>query len=61
MGRVVEGAARLVKNRRALIPWVVFVVAALPAMAGALGSAGVALLAPLALRLGASGTTSTAG
>ncbi len=51
VGRVVEGAARLVKDRRALIPWVVFVVAALPAMAGALGSAGVALLAPLALRL----------
>ena len=51
VGRVVEGAARLVKDRRALIPWIVFVVAALPAMAGALGSAGVALLAPLALRL----------
>ena len=49
--RVVEGAARLVKDRRALIPWAVFVVAALPAMAGALGSAGVALLAPLAMRL----------
>lgn len=51
VGRIVEGAARLVKDRRALLPWVVFVVAALPAMAGALGSAGVALLAPLALRL----------
>lgn len=49
--RIVEGAARLVKDRRALIPWIVFVVAALPAMAGALGSAGVALLAPLSLRL----------
>ena len=49
--RVVEGAAHLVKDRRALIPWVVFIVAALPAMAGALGSAGVALLAPLAMRL----------
>lgn len=49
--RTVEAAARLVKDRRALIPWIVFVVAALPAMAGALGSAGVALLAPLALRL----------
>src|SRR5581483_9772744 len=45
VGRVVEGAARLVKDRRALIPWMVFVVAALR-------SAGVALLAPLALRLG---------
>lgn len=51
VGRVVEGAARLVKDRRALLPWMVFVVAALPALAGALGSAGVALLSPLALRL----------
>jgi di/tricarboxylate transporter len=49
--RIVEGAVRLVKDRRALIPWIVFIVAALPAMAGALGSAGVALLAPLSLRL----------
>jgi di/tricarboxylate transporter len=49
--RTVQAAARLVDGRRALIPWIVFVVAALPAMAGALGSAGVALLAPLALRL----------
>ena len=51
VGRVVAGAARLVKGRRALLPWVIFVVAALPSMAGALGTAGVALLAPLALRL----------
>ena len=58
--RIVEGAARLVKDRRALIPWIVFVVAALPAMAGALGSAGVAMLAPFSLRL-ADGTTSTGG
>jgi di/tricarboxylate transporter len=49
--RTVHAAARLVDGRRALIPWIVFVVAALPAMAGALGSAGVALLAPLALEL----------
>jgi di/tricarboxylate transporter len=49
--RIVEGAARLVRGRRALIPWIVFVGASLPAMAGALGSAGVAMLAPLALRL----------
>jgi di/tricarboxylate transporter len=49
--RTIEAAARLVAGRRALIPWIVFTVAALPAMAGALGSAGVALLAPLALRL----------
>jgi di/tricarboxylate transporter len=49
--RTIEAAARLVDGRRTLIPWIVFVVAAMPAMAGALGSAGVALLAPLALRL----------
>jgi di/tricarboxylate transporter len=48
--RIVDGAARLVR-RPALIPWIVFVVASLPAMAGALGSAGVAMLAPIALRL----------
>lgn len=49
--RIIGGAARLVKDRRALIPGIVFVAASLPAMAGALGSAGVAILAPLALRL----------
>jgi di/tricarboxylate transporter len=49
--RIIEGAARLTGNRRSAIPWAVFIVASLPAMAGALGSAGVALLAPLALRL----------
>src|SRR5688572_5732595 len=48
---VVAGAARLLGGRRALVPWVVFVVAALPTTAGALGSAGVALFAPIALRL----------
>lgn len=48
---IVNGAARLVQGRRALIPWMVFVVASLPAMAGALGSAGVAMLAPLSMRL----------
>ncbi|MEX2284203.1 MAG: SLC13 family permease [Gemmatimonadota bacterium] len=49
--QIVERATRLAGGRRALIPWVVFVVASLPALAGALGSAGVALLAPIALRL----------
>lgn len=48
--RVVEGAARLVRDRRA-VPWIVFVATALPTMAGALGSASVALLAPFSLRL----------
>jgi di/tricarboxylate transporter len=49
--RVIEAVARLVKDRRELIPWIVFVAASLPAMAGAIGSAGVAMLAPLSLRL----------
>ena len=49
--RIVEGAVRSAGGRRAWIPWTVFVVASLPAMAGALGSAGVALLAPLSLRV----------
>ncbi len=50
---IVNGAARLVGGRRALLPWIVFGVAALPTTAGALGSAGVALLAPVALGLAA--------
>ena len=49
--RIVEGACRLFRDRRVLIPWIVFVVASLPAMAGAIGSAGVAMLAPLSLQL----------
>lgn len=49
--RIVDGAAYLVRDRRPLIPWVVFAVAAMPAMAGAIGSAGVALLAPISMRL----------
>jgi Na+/H+ antiporter NhaC len=49
--RIVEGAVRLARGRRPLIPWVVFAVAAAPAMAGAIGSAGVALVAPVAMRL----------
>lgn len=49
--RIVDGAVRLVRDRRGLIPWMVFAVAAAPAMAGAIGSAGVALLAPIAMRL----------
>jgi di/tricarboxylate transporter len=49
--RIVEGACRLFRDRRALIPWIVFVVASLPAMAGAIGSAGVAMLAPLSMQL----------
>ena len=49
--RIVDATTGLVGDRRSLVPWIVFVVAALPTTAGALGSAGVALLAPIALRL----------
>ncbi len=49
--RVVAAAAASVRGRRALIPWIVFVLAAVPTMAGALGSAAAAMLAPIALRL----------
>ncbi len=49
--RVVSGAAASVRGRRALIPWIVFVVAAVPTMAGALGGAAAAMLAPIALPL----------
>ena len=51
VGWIVEESVGAARDRQALIPWVVFGLAALPAMAGALGSAGVALLAPLAMRL----------
>jgi di/tricarboxylate transporter len=50
--RIVDWAASLVGGRRAAVPWVIFLVSALPTMAGALGPVGVALLAPIALRLG---------
>ena len=49
--RLVGAAAARVRGRRALIPWIVFAIAAVPTMAGALGSAAAALLAPIALRL----------
>jgi di/tricarboxylate transporter len=49
--RIVEAAARFAGDRRALIPWAVFIVAALPTVLGALNLTSVALLAPLSLRL----------
>lgn len=49
--RIVGAAAARVQGRRTLIPWVVFALAAAPTMAGALGSAAAAMLAPIALRL----------
>ncbi|HYN07034.1 MAG TPA: SLC13 family permease [Vicinamibacterales bacterium] len=48
---IVDESVGAARRRRSLIPWVVFGLAALPAMAGALGSSGVALLAPLAMRV----------
>lgn len=48
---IVDTSVGAARQHRALIPWVVFGLAALPAMAGALGSSGVALLAPLAMRV----------
>jgi Na+/H+ antiporter NhaD/arsenite permease-like protein len=48
---MVDRSVNAARHRRALIPWVVFGLAATPAMAGALGSSGVALLAPLAMRV----------
>ncbi len=49
--RIVAAAAGRVQGRPALIPWIVFALAAAPTMAGALGSAAAAMLAPIALRL----------
>ena len=48
---LVNSLARLVGDRTALIPWVMFLVAAIPTTAGALGPAAVAMLAPIALPL----------
>ncbi|MEV0621580.1 SLC13 family permease [Nonomuraea sp. NPDC050404] len=48
---LVNSAARLVRQNRAAIPWVLFALAAIPTTAGAAGPAGVALLAPIALRM----------
>jgi di/tricarboxylate transporter len=48
---IVDTSVGAARRRRSLIPWVVFGLAAVPAMAGALGSSGVALLAPLAMRV----------
>jgi di/tricarboxylate transporter len=48
--RIVDATTGLVGDRRSLVPWIVFVIAGLPTTAGALGSAGVALFAPIALR-----------
>jgi di/tricarboxylate transporter len=48
---LVVSAARLVRDNRVAIPWALFFLAAIPTTAGAAGPAGVALLAPIALRM----------
>jgi di/tricarboxylate transporter len=50
---VVDRAVGLLGDRPALVPWMIFFFSAVPTTAGALGPAGVAMLAPLCLRLGA--------
>lgn len=49
---LIDRAMGLLGDRRALVPWLIFFFSAVPTMAGALGPAGVAMLAPLCLRLG---------
>jgi Na+/H+ antiporter NhaD/arsenite permease-like protein len=50
---LIDRAVGLLGDRPALVPWMIFAFSAVPTMAGALGPAGVAMLAPLCLRLGA--------
>lgn len=50
---LIDRAVRLLGERPLLVPWLIFVFSAVPTTAGALGPAGVAMLAPLCLRLGA--------
>lgn len=49
---VVDRACGLLGDRPPLVPWLIFLFAAIPTMAGALGPAGVAMLAPLCMGLG---------
>jgi di/tricarboxylate transporter len=49
---LIDRAVGLLGDRPALVPWLIFVFSAVPTTAGALGPAGVAMLAPLCLRLG---------
>ncbi|ANY08829.1 SLC13 family permease [Pseudonocardia sp. HH130630-07] len=52
IGWLVDRCTGLIGDRRALLPGVLFVVTAVPVSLGALAPAGVAMLAPIALRLG---------
>lgn len=49
---LLDRACGLLGDRPALVPWLIFLFAAIPTMAGALGPAGVAMLAPLCMGLG---------
>ncbi|WP_224404040.1 SLC13 family permease [Pseudonocardia sp. ICBG1034] len=49
---LIDRAVRLLGDRPVVVPWMIFVFSAIPTTAGALGPAGVAMLAPLCLRLG---------
>ena len=49
IGRMIAGASALVGARKHLLPWVMFVIAALLTGIGALSPAAVAILAPLAM------------
>lgn len=48
---IVDRAADRIGDRRALIPWLLFVFSSIPTLAGALGPAGIAMLAPPCLKL----------
>ncbi|WP_245773954.1 SLC13 family permease [Pseudonocardia ammonioxydans] len=49
---LIDRAVGLLGDRPALVPMMIFIFSAVPTTAGALGPAGVAMLAPLCLRLG---------
>lgn len=51
--RIIDLSLRMVGHRAAAIPWLMFVLAAFVAAAGALSAASVAIVAPIALRLAA--------
>lgn len=51
--RIIDMSMRLVGNRVAAIPWLMFLLAAFVAAAGALSAASVAIVAPIALRFAA--------
>ncbi|HET8794934.1 MAG TPA: SLC13 family permease, partial [Arthrobacter sp.] len=46
---LIQWAVKLVRNRVAMIPWVMFVITAIITSVGALGPAAVAIMAPIAL------------